>query len=368
MSIFRKPSTALDSLRWLSIAFAFFTATARAEVREVWAEVSNTRPYVGEAFMFTLRVAVTPGSDLANETILGLNNYPVTTIGVLRRAGRTPGASGNEVVSYTGMFRATAAFEGPVELILAGESVEQRRSGFFTQWTRSPFRAQARPLEFKALALPAQGRPENFSGAVGMFTLDVQSTPREVRVETLVTREIRLRGAADNLPGTLTPVFPAHDVNFTFYDLREISRAENPPEVLWRQMLKPLNTNAVEIVAPTFSFFDPKAGVYRVLQPPPEKLVFIANEENAPDAFKDIDTTPHRPADTPPRRFFDAPTSRHADASTLEITRHTKARLAPSHRAAVLFELEPGATVTIAERAEGWLRVVSRNRAGWINE
>ena len=350
-----------------SLLFLFLAAFARAGVVEAWVEVSNTRPYVGEAFTFTLRAAVTPGSDLTGESIHGLDRYPLA-LGTLRKTGRAAGEGGNEVVSYSGVFRATAPFASRLELVFAGNNSEQRRNGFFTQWTGSPFRLQARPIEFAARALPTEGRPPDFSGAVGTFSLDVQSTPREVHVNDLVAREIRLRGAPDNLAGTLMPFVPGLGENFKAYDLNEMSRAENPPEVTLRQQLIPLNTNAVEIASPSFTFFDPKAGVYRTLQPAPEKLVFLAGDAVAPDAGTRV-LDFEQPASNETKTMLPSklalPLLRDA-GGRVEIARHAQARLAPSSKAVVLFELEPGASVMVAERAEGWLRVVSRGRAGWI--
>ena len=353
----------------LSGLFLLLTLPARAGVAEAWVEVSNARPYVGEAFTFTLRVAVTPGSDLANVNIHNLDRYPLA-FGTLRGTGRVAGAGGNEVLSYTGVFRATAPFAPRVELLISGEISEQRRGGFFTQWTRSPFSANVKPLNFEARALPVEGRPPAFSGAVGRFTLDVQSAPLEVRVDSLVTREIRLQGAPDNLPGTLMPEIPGLGEHFKANPPWEVSRAENPPALHLRQQLVPLNTNAQEIVSPSFTFFDPAAGAYRTLQPPPEKLVFLAAEENARDPGRRIiefDLPENGAVKTAPAPGFALPSLRGA-GEQIKIEHPTPARLAPSNRAVVLFELEPGASVIITERTEGWLRVVSNNRAGWIHE
>ena len=352
----------LTALSVLPLAHA-----ARADVLAVFSELSNAQPYVGEAFTFTLKVSVTPGSDLENESIHGLDRHPLAA-GTLRRTGRVRGADNNEIVSYSGTFRATAPFASRVELTFAAQSVVQVRSGFFTQWTRRPVRMAARPFDFAALALPDTNRPENFSGAIGSFTLTSESVPRELHVNTLVTRTIRLRGAANNNFGTGLPEIPDLGPNFKMYGLKEISRSENPPEVVLQQLIHPLNTNAVEIASPIFSYFDPVAKTYRTLQPPPEKLTFLAKDETAktPESQKIVFGNETQTAAKNTSQIH-LPLPRRAE-ERMEITRPTPVRFAPSQRAAVLFELEPGATVTVAEHAEGWLRVVSRGRAGWIAE
>ena len=280
-----------------------FTHAARADVLAVFTELSNAQPYVGEAFTFTLKVSVTPGSDLENESIHGLDRHPLAA-GTLRRTGRVRGADNNEIVSYSGTFRATAPFASRVELTFAAQSVVQVRSGFFTQWTRRPVRMTARPFDFAALALPDANRPENFSGAIGSFTLTSESVPRELHVNTLVTRTIRLRGAANNNFGTGLPEIPDLGPNFKMYGLKEISRSENPPEVVLQQLIHPLNTNAVEIASPIFSYFDPVAKTYRTLQPPPEKLTFLAKDETAktPESQKIVLETKRTPPRKPHRK------------------------------------------------------------------
>ena len=351
---------------WLKYAcgtLLLLATAARAEVREVLAEVSNPQPFVGEAFVFTLKVVVAAGSDLEGENIYGLNDYPFAP-GTLRRTGRARDAAGNEVVSYAGVFRATAPFASRVELQFGAQSVTQQRNGFFTQWVRRPVRVAARPFDFSAQALPEAGRPENFSGAIGTFTLTVESSTREVRVNDLVTRVVHLKGAENNLFGNGVPEFPDLGGNFKVYAPNEISRVENPPEVVLSQVVIPLNTNAVEIAAPVFTFFDPKAGMYRRVEPPAERLVFIDGEVEAQEDVRVLTNA----AESAKNGALDFSLSLRRAGEQVEVTRQTQARLAPSQRAAVLFEIEPGSHAVVAERAEGWLRVESRGRVGWIRE
>ncbi len=357
-------------MKLMRIALLFCICTAaRADVLDATAEVSNAKPFVGEAFTFTLKVTVTPGSDLANESIYGLERYPLK-LGALRRDGRTRDATGNEVVAYSGVFRPTEDFTEKLELTFTAESVEQRRSGFFSSWVRRPISMAVRPFQLNAQELPTAGRPADFSGAIGTFELTVDSAPREVHVNDLVTRTIRLRGSDNSLPGTGVPTLPDLGPNFKIYAPQEMSRVDNPPELTLRQVIIPLNTNAVEIAGPVFTYFDPVSKVYRRLQPPPEKLTFLATDAKAtrPDVKK-VDFEPRAPETKNALPNVDlALSSLHQMQERVVVERATPARLAPAQKAAVLFELEPGASVIVAEHAEGWLRVVSRGRAGWIPE
>ncbi len=72
----------------------------------------------------------------------------------------------------------------------------------FSFFGRDPFGARRRkegiaktePIEIEALPLPSEGKPSNFSGAVGSFNLSVVPSAREVKVGESLTLSVKVEG------------------------------------------------------------------------------------------------------------------------------------------------------------------------------
>lgn len=362
--------------RHLALFFSVLAAPlVRAELLDATAEVSNAAPYVGEPFTFTLKAMVTAGGDIsdADVRVYGFERYPLE-LGELRRQQRERHDNTTDAILYTVLLRATAPFAGPVQLTFAGQNVSQRRRGFFHSEIRRPFQMAVRPFELAARPLPDAGRPADFSGAIGSFTLDVEYDRHDVRVNDLVNRRIILNGTGESYAPAAMPVIPDPGPSFKTYAPQEVERTASPPRLILRQVIIPLDTNTVHVAAPAFSFFDPKARVYRRVSPAPARLTFLAPDTSGPDAgvvrvdFTRPDAAGHTNGLANAAKLALPSLWQGAGAvtETLGLQRRAHARLAPSRRAAVLFELEPGTRVTITERTDGWCRVVWNGRAGWI--
>lgn len=136
------------------------------------------------------------------------------------------------------------------------------------------------------LPLPNEGRPANFSGAVGQFTLHASARPLQVRVGDPIelTIEIRGDGPLDTLPAPLL----ASDSQLTrsFRVPRETLTGETIAGVRrFKQMIRPVNPEIREIPAISYPYFDPVAGEYRVASSQPIPLAITGGEslEIAPD-------------------------------------------------------------------------------------
>src|SRR5262245_8464206 len=73
----------------------------------------------------------------------------------------------------------------------------QRHGFFFGGPTRQPIELTSQPLALDVLPLPEQGKPADFSGAVGRFSLDVRGAPLDVTAGDPVTMTYTLRGDGD---------------------------------------------------------------------------------------------------------------------------------------------------------------------------
>lgn len=334
----------------------------------------------------------------------------------IQRSGQT-----HHIRHFVSKARAPAAGALTLAPSLLIQIVEQRRLVFGSTWISTSRSINVTPQVLQIRPLPQQGRPADFSGAVGSFTYDVTVDPTTLSPNDLVTVCRTVQGEGWLAPVTLQPL-ELGDM-YRLYPLRETLRDDHK-RIATTQVIIPLSTNAHTITLPSFCYFDPLRGTYTVTNPPAVELTFKAREAA-------VEFTPFRPAavvapttgsttseqsvierlasiSQPAReltvsrwvRFGGVflafcvliglfPRSRwaalllaiaigtgayyaarHLDTQQtqgqLTVGALTRARIAPSQQARELFELAPGATVRLREDAGSWLRIESNRRYGWI--
>ena len=125
-----------------------------------------------------------------------------------------------------------------------------------------PVTVDAVPLE--VLPLPAEGRPADFSGAIGQWNLELDAKPTEVAVGDPITVTVKLTGT-----GNIDTVPPVHLQNlddFKVYDpTSKTTKNElnTTGERVFQQVLVPKDTTVTQLPAVQLSFFDPLAKAYQ---------------------------------------------------------------------------------------------------------
>jgi hypothetical protein len=282
-----------------------------------------------------------------------------------------------------------------------------------TAWQEIPSEIPVAPLRLNVHPLPLEGRPANFSGAVGRFTLRAAISPAVVHVRDLVTVSTRIAGTG-HLPEIPAPAL-GNVPGFKTYAPERVS-GEPGNAAVFEQIVIPLATNAVNLPAISFSFFDPSAGTYETLTQGP----FTIRVLSGPPAGSEESVRP------PPRTYrarllallgtirerisvnrvgaglalgilvlaLLAAVGRRraaawalslavlalgASASMLVMSRwdlfnvnesvvvaETVVRFAPAASAIATFEVPRGATVRVVSRSGGWAKIEWGDRRGWI--
>ncbi len=145
---------------------------------------------------------------------------------------------------------------------------------FFFQPSESVFRS-SNGVSIRVKDLPEQGRPPEFAGAVGRFTLRAVTDRKESRVNDAVGLKIVVEGQG-NFDTLGNPVLPQlHD--FKRYDPKVDESKEAKGGTLvgsktWNYVLIPLAPGEQEIPPVRFAFFDPATARYQVLSTEPIHL------------------------------------------------------------------------------------------------
>ncbi|MBL8878599.1 MAG: BatD family protein [Phycisphaerales bacterium] len=140
-------------------------------------------------------------------------------------------------------------------------------------------RARASGPGVNVLPLPIDGRPANFSGAVGRFTVTASARPTQVRVGDPIelTVEVRGDGPLDTLPAPL--LASDEHLSKSFRVPRETLTGETVGRVRrFKQTIRPISADVRDIPAIEYPYFDPFDGKYAIARTQPIALTVTGGE------------------------------------------------------------------------------------------
>ena len=146
--------------------------------------------------------------------------------------------------------------------------------GFFNAYDTRSISIESSSLPVKVMSLPQQGRPEEFSGAVGNFNFDITVSPKVVKVGDPITVKMKVSGEG-NIDAVNLPVFKENE-DFKMYD-PQISQTRD--EKVVEQVLIPRRHNVASVPEVEFSYFDVSNGEYKVVTKGPFPISVAEMEE-----------------------------------------------------------------------------------------
>jgi len=306
-------------------------------------------PYEGQDFNLALTITST-GVRLGRD--IEIDGLPPGQV-LLREPFRelpTEHAMRNGELLETRRYRCEARARRPGTLTIRPKlrvTILSRQSPGGRLDVETPHDIMANQLQILARPLPAQGRPSDFSGAIGSFSLEVTVSPTNTSVKNLVQIVTRIRGEG-NIDDVLPPRIAAGR-HFWIYDPLEIP-AQKADAAAFEQLLVPQSTNAVAVPPVSFSYFDPRAGRYITLTRGPFPLQFQASPSFLPHS----------------RSAVAAAIRSLLHGNDAVVLRDQYARFAPFPTAAATFRLRRNAPVRILSVSGQWARVAAGNNVGWL--
>ena len=245
------------------------------------------------------------------------------------------------------------AFQGEIAPSVEGMLVTRRGNGTSFSFTSSVnFGVRCVPLKLAIAPLPEEGRPSDFSGAVGKnFRLRQRLTPPRVHPGDLVTAEYTLEFDG-HFPTNALPKVEGLEA-FKAYDAKEMKRTGS--SVLWKQMLVPNSTAATNAARVTVGYYDVVAKRYAMVEARPQKLVFVS-ESAASTENTSVLIDAHTSSGT------SSPAGVSADAA---VKRPLILRFAPSETSPVVATLPPGTDTKTLHTRGPWRRVATSSVVGW---
>ena len=177
----------------------------------------------------------------------------------------------------------THVLEGPVGLY---DMITRR--GFLRTKTRSVI-ANAQEIKIKVLPLPETGRPKDFSGVVGTFTMEESHAKGDVRIRNAVSVKVgnpivvklKVHGIG-NVSSVPLPVLENSkniDVKLiTTKTTVQVLEGVVQGDKIFEVSVYPLSSSVKEIGSFSFSTFDANLGVYRIVKTNPFSIKVVGNE------------------------------------------------------------------------------------------
>jgi hypothetical protein len=145
---------------------------------------------------------------------------------------------------------------------------------FFGTFEREPVELKSEPLKLTVMPLPEEGRPPDFTGAVGEFRMSTEASPAEVRAGDPVTLKIQIEGEGNIAAVSIRGVEPRDGLK-----VYEPTAKTSGDRKTFEQIIIPLTARIEEIPEVSFSYFDPVAGAYRTIRNGPFPIKVMEPEK-----------------------------------------------------------------------------------------
>jgi len=406
-----------------AVAVWFLLNVWSARAGEIYSGRLYTVPekiYANQPFEIRFELEVPFGTEVEDLRISDFPNNPdLITVGRLETTSRnriTRDAQSLDVLHFSAPARCLKPIEHTFSPAVQCMLVERRTTAFFSHWQSYPKQKNLEPFRLRVLPLPEAGRPANFSGAIGTFRFTGRLSQTAVQPGDIIT--LGLEVAGQGWLGDAVLPAPAASPLFKTYPRKEL--VHEPLRLKAEQVFIPQDTNATEIAAMRFCFFNPATERYEESVAGPFHLTFNAATPAArTEEVRIIDTAQPAASEALPQTVAIERvnlTLRHAvpllagsagalaaffvffllygkhkrlafatgllllaaaigagyalsgktAVTTYTLTHRADVRFAPSDSAAVLFALNPGASAILLENAGSWVRVDSAGNRGWI--
>lgn len=150
---------------------------------------------------------------------------------------------------------------GPAQLNCSVLIKQQAADSFFSRFRKYPLELKSDQLNINVLPLPA-GKPADFSGGIGRFQIQVSGQPTEVLQGEPITLKMTLTG--DGNLQTVSPPQLRDAKGLKVYDAqKKKSDQAATGQVLFEQVVIPVDSKVKQIGPFQLSYFDPSQGKYR---------------------------------------------------------------------------------------------------------
>jgi hypothetical protein len=162
---------------------------------------------------------------------------------------------------------------------------------FFGRQETRPIVLDCNKLQVDVKPVPMAGRPETFTGGVGIFDFDVSVSPNKVKAGEPITIKMRIAGN-----GNLTQITPPkieENHAFKLYDARTVA-TDKPNEVIFEQVLIPKSDAVTNVPPISFSYFNTQTTDFRTITQGPFPVTVQAAPQQTAQVIATVPSTIQR--------------------------------------------------------------------------
>ncbi len=148
---------------------------------------------------------------------------------------------------------------------------------FFTHYEKHPLELKTETIKITILPLPNQGKPQDFSGAIGDYQFIFSANPKKVKTGDPVTLKMDINGKG-NFNTVLVPKLDSTE-GFKVYEA-QVKTEEN--RKTFSQVLIPETDQISQTPKAIFSYFDPRDREYKTITQGPVQIQVEKGKEEAP--------------------------------------------------------------------------------------
>ncbi len=166
-------------------------------------------------------------------------------------------------------------------------------NNFFDSYATRPVTVNAEPIHLHVSALPSEGRPNDFSGAIGQFDFQANVSPLQVKAGDPLTLKMDIKGNG-NFKDFKMPPFNAG--GFKSYEPKVKDTGD---EKTAEEVIIPTSATVSEVPFLSFSYFDPSRREYKTITQGPFPIHVSApspDQEFKAMGFSDISRASALPA------------------------------------------------------------------------
>jgi len=148
---------------------------------------------------------------------------------------------------------------------------------FFTNFERYPMEVKSKEASLVISPLPSEGRPSDFSGAVGDFQFIFNASPKKVKAGDPITLTMEVNGT-----GNFNTVLMPRLENTEGFKAYEPQVKTEPNTKTFTQILIPENERITQTPKAVFNYFDTDENRYKTISQGPNPIQVEKGKEEAP--------------------------------------------------------------------------------------
>ncbi|MDE0314937.1 MAG: BatD family protein [Candidatus Poribacteria bacterium] len=153
-----------------------------------------------------------------------------------------------------------------------------------------PIKGNPKTLKTKSVPLnvqplPEVGKPANFTGAVGKYSITTQVDRRKLEVRQALTLSLQITGSG-NVKTVTPPKIPA--IKGFRINSQNLANTTNSNTNVYTYALTPLKAGILQIPAIEYVFFNPTNGTYQTTQTTPIPITVLPNANDMVESESDF--------------------------------------------------------------------------------